>query len=300
MNLPHPLDENHLAPGSIANNTRHTGFTALFYQKIRLASGRRWHGYLIGAGGACWLGLALAQSASAPELAPASALAPFNQSGSLALHPAWHFVGLPNGKAKPPTHFEVVTLAGEAVLQISTDKSYGALVHTWQGAPPVQLAWQWRVEQPLAHADIATKAGDDAALKVCVLFDQPLSDIPLLQRASLAIARASTGQSLPSATLCYVWDKHYPAGTSGANPFTARVRYLVLDGLTTPLRQWSSQRRRVADDFQHLFGHESPVTPPVIGVAVGADSDNTQGQSLAYLRQLHWLPERHTPPLTPP
>jgi hypothetical protein len=46
----------------------------------------------------------------------------------------------------------------------------------------------------------------------------------------------------------------------------------------------------VADDFQALFGAESPATPPVIAVAVGGDSDNTQGQSLAFLSQLRWLP----------
>jgi len=30
--------------------------------------------------------------------------------------------------------------------------------------------------------------------------------------------------------------------------------------------------------------------PPVTAVAVGADSDNTQGKSLGYVAQLRWLP----------
>ncbi len=146
------------------------------------------------------------------------------------------------------------------------------------------------MDQPLARADLATKTGDDAALKVCVMFDQPGADIPLLQRASLALARAATGQDMPSATLCYVWDSRYPAGTHGANPYTARVRYIVLDGRGAAPCQWLTQRRQVADDFQQLFGGESPHTPSVIAVAVGADSDNTQDKSLAYLSHLRWLP----------
>jgi hypothetical protein len=234
--------------------------------------------------------LALSQTATTPNPASTLQLAPFSAANASTLHPAWQLTGLPGDHAAPRTRFEMTSLGGESVLQISTDKSYGVLTHAWQGAAPAQLEWRWRVQIPLANADLATKAGDDAALKVCVMFDQASADIPLLQRASLALARTATGQALPAATLCYVWDKRYPAGTLGANPYSARVRYIVLDGMTAPPGQWLTQRRRVAEDFQTLFGKESAVTPPVIAVAVGADSDNTQGQSLAYLSQLRWLP----------
>lgn len=223
----------------------------------------------------------------AAQKSPTS-LAPFGASGSTAINTAWRLSGLPGQKAAPVTRFEFNALAGEPALQLSTDKSYGVLAHDWAGPAPTELSWRWRVDQPLEQADIATKQGDDAAVKVCVMFDQPLADIPLLQRAALALARAATGQAVPNATVCYVWDPRYPAGTSGANPYSARVRYLVLDG--AQLNQWTTQRRRVSEDFQRLFGSESPITPPVISVAVGADSDNTGGRSLAYLSQLRWLP----------
>jgi hypothetical protein len=146
------------------------------------------------------------------------------------------------------------------------------------------------LDQALAQADLTTKGGDDAALKVCVMFDQPLTDIPFFQRAALALARAATGQDIPNATLCYIWDSRYPAGTHGANPYSARVRYIVLNGVETPTGQWVSQRRRIADDFLKMYGAESATVPAVIAIAVGADSDNTGGQSLAYLTALRWLP----------
>ena len=150
------------------------------------------------------------------------------------------------------------------------------------------MNWRWRLEQPLTAADIHTKAGDDAALKVCVMFDQPLADIPFFQRAALGLARTATGQNLPSATLCYLWDSRYPAGTHGPNPYSARVRYIVLNGAESSTGQWVSQRRRIADDFALLFGQETKALPPITAIAVGADSDNTQGSSLAYLAQLRW------------
>ncbi|HSN78943.1 MAG TPA: DUF3047 domain-containing protein, partial [Rhodoferax sp.] len=168
--------------------------------------------------------------------------------------------------------------------------SYGVLTHAWQGAAPEFLSWRWRLEQPLGNADIKSKAGDDAALKVCVMLDQPLADIPFLQRSALALARSVSGQNLPSATLCYLWDSRYPAGTRGPNPYSARVRYIVLNGSESDAGQWVTQRRRIADDFALLFGQETLSLPPVTAVAVGADSDNTQGSSLGYVAQLRWLP----------
>jgi hypothetical protein len=218
-------------------------------------------------------------------------LAPFAAPGVGTLHPAWVASGLPADKGVPRSRFGLVPLGGETVLELASNASYGVLSHAWAGPAPQQLSWRWRLERGLPQADIATKAGDDAALKVCVFFDQPLADIPFSQRAALSLARAVTGQALPAATLCYLWDSRYPAGSSGANPYSARVRYLVLDGPASPTGQWVTQRRHVGEDFARLFGQESRSTPPVLAVAVGADSDNTGGQSLAYLTQLRWNPE---------
>lgn len=227
-----------------------------------------------------------AQTVSTP---PATALAPLVSPGNPAPHPVWQLSGLPDNKA-PRSTFEALALNGETVLALRTQESYGVLTHAWQGAAPPFLSWRWRLEQPLAAADIKTKAGDDAALKVCVMLNQPLADIPFVQRSVLALARSVSGQNLPSATLCYLWDSRYPAGTRGANPYSARVRYMVLNGVESATGQWINQRRNIAEDFALLFGQESLAMPPITAVAVGADSDNTQGNSLGYVTQLRWLP----------
>jgi hypothetical protein len=224
------------------------------------------------------------------QTAPAgAALAPLTAAGGLAPHPAWQLSGLPDNKA-PRSVFETLTLNGEAVLALRTQASYGVLTHAWQGPAPESLSWRWRLEQPLGQADIKTKSGDDAALKVCVMLDQPLADIPFLQRSVLALARSVSGQNLPSATLCYLWDSRYPAGTTGPNPYSARVRYIVLNGAESATGQWVSQRRNIAADFALLFGRESRKLPALTAIAVGADSDNTLGSSLGYVAELRWLP----------
>jgi hypothetical protein len=158
------------------------------------------------------------------------------------------------------------------------------------------LQWRWRLDQPLTGgkvvADILTKAGDDAALKVCVLFDHPLDRVPFAQRALLRIARSMSGEDLPAATLCYVWDSVHPAGLQGPNPYTSRVRFITLQGKSAPLAQWQNESRDVAADFAKFFSDELPAeaaVPPVRAVLIGADSDNTGAESLGWIQALDWV-----------
>jgi len=233
--------------------------------------------------------------AADPVAGAAAAPAPFSAAAAPALPPGWRLVGLPrrgltDGVAA--TRFDTVIIGGTAVLRIRTDASYANLV--WDLPRPhaaeSQLAWRWRLDTALAQADLRVKRGDDSPLKLCVLFDLPLTRVPFIERSLLLIARALSGEPLPAATVCYVWDSRLGADTALPNAHSKRVRYLVLQGPDAPLGQWRSEQRAVAADFLRLFGDESPTVPPVIAIAVGADSDNTGGTSLSYIGDIRWLP----------
>ena len=227
----------------------------------------------------------------------AQTLAPLVPVDSTTASP-WRFVGFPKSKADiPPTRFELADVQGERALKVSTRASYGTWVHDLANANPGRLQWHWRLDQPLTGgkgvADILTKAGDDAALKVCVMFDHPLDRVPFAQRTLLRIARSVSGEDLPAATLCYVWDSVHPAGLQGANPYTQRVRFITLQGKGAPLAQWQTETRDVAADFANLFANELPAgagVPKVRAVLIGADSDNTGAQSVGWVRGLQWQP----------
>ena len=237
------------------------------------------------------LGMACASaSAFAQSLLP---LVPSDGSAAST----WRFVGFPKSKADiPATRFELADVQAERALKVSTRASYGTWVHDLPKVEPGRLQWRWRLDQPLTGgkgvADILTKAGDDAALKVCVMFDHPLERVPLGQRTLLRIARSVSGEDLPAATLCYVWDSVHPAGLQGANPYTQRVRFITLQGKGAPLAQWLSETRDVAADFAKLFADELPVgasVPSVRAVLIGADSDNTGAQSVGWIKGIDWL-----------
>ena len=195
-------------------------------------------------------------------------------------------MGLPQ-QTKPLTRFSVVDIDGKRALRVEADESYGNLVHPLSGvAPGLKLGWRWRVDKLIEGANLHRKAGDDVALKVCVFFDEPLDNVPFVERQVLRLARAQANQDLPAATLCYVWDVALPRGTTLHNAYTHRLRYIVLQSGTEHQRQWVEERRDIGADFLKLFGDEVQVLPPVIGIAVGADADNTHGRSLGFVANL--------------
>jgi hypothetical protein len=171
------------------------------------------------------------------------------------------------------------------VLRVRTDKSYGNLVHAWQGKVGT-LSFKWRLDEPLLEANLKTKNTDDAALKVCVSFDMPMDKVPFSDRAKLKMAQFLSHDHLPTATVCYVWAHAEPVGADFDNPFTGRVHYIVLNSGEAQLKTWQSHQRNVSADFLKAFGNETSVVPPVTAIIVGADSDNTLGSSLAYVADI--------------
>ena len=200
--------------------------------------------------------------------------------------PPWHVVGLPL-QTKPFTHFEIVALDGKRVLRVEANRSYGNLVHPLPGGKPGRhLSWRWRVDLPNELANLRVTGGDDSAVEVCVMFDLPMNALPFVDRQWVRLARSHSAELLPTATVCYVWDAHFPIGSVLDNAFTRRVRLMVLRGANTPLTVWSSERRDLHADFLLLFGDEASTVPDIVGVTIGADADNTQSRSLSYIADL--------------
>lgn len=229
----------------------------------------------------------------------AMASAPLDAAGVLLASPIgagadpaapWRWVGLP-GQRKPHTQFSVAEIDGQRALRVEAVESYGNLVHAFETEHSGRiLSWQWRVDLAPEQADLRRKDSDDVPIKVCALFDHPASAVPFAERQLLRLARLRSGEPLPAASVCYVWDRHLAPGTVLDNAFTRRVRQIVLRGPEAPLRSWQSERRDVVADFLRLYADEADTVEPLAAVSVGADTDNTHTHSLAYVRALSLEP----------
>jgi Protein of unknown function (DUF3047) len=219
-----------------------------------------------------------------------AAIAAFSSAAAGEPPAAWKFATLPR---KSPTKFTVVNLDGARVLKVEAEDSYGNLAHAMRSqiAEKSVLAWRWRVDKLVEDADIKVRAGDDAAAKLCVFFGFDAAKLSLGERTRLSIASSTTGQDVPTQTLCYVWDNKLPVDTGLINAFTKRIRFIVLQSGAGRLGQWLPQRRNLAADYQRMFGDESEgQVPEVVGVAVSADADNTHGHGLAYFGDVTLTP----------
>ena len=131
-----------------------------------------------------------------------------------------------------------------------------------------------RTEAEVARANLAEKGGDDFAARVYVFFDVPVESLPLGARAKALVARVVWGEKLPSAAICYVWDNRHPPGTGVWNPYTDRVRTVVLRSGSPGA--WAAESRDLAADFRAAFGAQwSGPVPRVTGIAIGNDTDQT-------------------------
>jgi len=223
-----------------------------------------------------------------PARAPAQP-APLVAEG-LRLGPGWRVAGLPRQKV-PLTRYGVVAIEGREAVRLEASASYGNLVLDLPGQPaPARLRWSWRLDQPNAAVDLTRKEGDDAAAKVCLAFDLPLEQVPFIERQVLRMARSRAGEALPAATLCWVWGGTETRETVLANPYSRRVRVIVLRNQADAASRWLDEDRDVAADWRRTFGDESDQVPPLVAAIVAADADNTGAASVAHVAGLRFGP----------
>jgi Protein of unknown function (DUF3047) len=220
-------------------------------------------------------GMGLAASALAVDTITAFSAAEPGQ----ALPPGWSLLTLPR---KKPPEFTLVRDDGVTVLRVHSESAVGSAAFRLAVDPRAagRLTWRWKVDHVLAKAAFGTKEGDDFAARVYVSFDVPLESLSFAERAKMKLAKLIYGADLPSAAICYVWDNHHPVGTSAWNPYTDRLRMVVLESGSARAGEWVAESRDVEGDFRAAFGASwQGATPAINGVAVSADTDQT-GESV--------------------
>ncbi len=202
-------------------------------------------------------------------------IAPFSAAEPGAELPrGWEVLSVAHRKLP---EFRLVRDAGETVLRVHAEAAVGSLGHSLSVEPgTAALSWRWKVDHVLDKARLGTREGDDFAARVYVSFDVPLETLSFTARAKIKLAQIIYGAHLPTAAICYVWDNRSPVGTSMWNPYTDRLRMVVLESGNARAGQWVVETRNLDADFQAAFGAQwGKPTPRITGVAVAADTDQT-------------------------
>lgn len=216
-------------------------------------------------------------SATATEPA---AITPFSAAPpGAALPGGWRALSLPNLKS-PEFRLEQDD-AGTTVLRAEAQAAAGTIAFNVRAdthTTPL-LTWRWKIDGVVEQADLKVKSGDDFAARVYVFFDVPVDSLSFATRTKIRLAKLLYGTEVPSAALCYVWDNKYPVGTSVWNPYTDRVRTIVLQSGNGKAGKWQSETRDLARDFEAAFALPAPA---VTGIAIGNDTDQSGASAVAW------------------
>jgi hypothetical protein len=166
---------------------------------------------------------------------------------------------------KGETVYRVVAEAGGHVLQAESRGTASGLVRKLDRDPrntPI-LSWRWKISGTIGQGDERTRAGDDYAARVYVIF--PHWFFPKTR------------------TLNYIWANHLPQGTFLPNAYTANAMMIAVESGSQRAGQWLTERRDIVADYRQAFGGD----PPRLGaIAVMTDTDNTGAMATAWFDDL--------------
>jgi hypothetical protein len=149
--------------------------------------------------------------------------------------------------------------------------------------------WHWLIRTQPDQPDIASAAREDAAARLVFFFDGDRDRLPWTDRVVMAAADRLGSRALPFATLMYVSAPGRRVGEVLPNPYTRRIRMVVVDtSEATGHPTWREFRRNLRDDYRRAFGDEPG---RLLGWGVMTDSDNTRSRAEAV-----YGPVRFSPP----
>ena len=184
-------------------------------------------------------------------------------------------------KFKKPTQYKLVEYNGRTVVKAQADASASGLVHRLDIDPrdfPL-LAWQWKTTALIKSADNRTRHLEDSPVRVVVTFAGDVDALPLGERMFFDNVRLLTRQSMPYATLMYIWENRAPVNSVLPNLHTSRIKMIVAESGARNVGVWQDRLRNVVDDYRRAFGEEPG---RITSVAVMTDTDNTGESTLAY------------------
>ncbi len=184
-------------------------------------------------------------------------------------------------KIEKHTVYTVVKDGDAVAVKAASEASSSGLTREIRidpGEYPI-VQWRWKVANVLKRGDVTKKEGDDYPARIYITFEYDSSKVGFFDKAKYESIRLFYGQYPPIGAINYIWESKAPKGTVVPNPFTGRVKMIVVESGAAGLNQWISEERNVYEDYKKAFGEEPPM---ISGIAIMTDTDNTGESATAY------------------
>ncbi len=184
-------------------------------------------------------------------------------------------------KIERHTTYKLVKDDGKVVIKAIAKASASGLTREIKINPkeyPI-VQWQWKVTNVLKKGNVKRKDGDDYPARIYITFEYDPSKLSLAEKAKYEAVKVLYGQYPPHGAINYIWENKAPLGTVVPNPYTDRVKMIVVESGEAKLNQWVNEERNLYEDYKKAFGEEPTL---ISGVAIMTDTDNTGESATAY------------------
>ncbi len=184
-------------------------------------------------------------------------------------------------KIERQTSYTLVKDEGKVVVKAVAKASASGLIREININPkeyPI-VEWRWKVTNILKKGNVKQKEGDDYPARIYITFKYDPSKLRLAEKAKYETVKVLYGRYPPHGAINYIWESKAPQGTLVPNSYTDRVKMIVVESGGAKLNRWVNEKRNLYEDYKKAFNEESP---PVSGVAIMTDTDNTGESATAY------------------
>jgi hypothetical protein len=159
------------------------------------------------------------------------------------------------------TAYNLVKENGRVVVQATSHAAASGLVKQIKFNPAEYryLRWSWKVENIIEGGDEKTKAGDDYAARLYVVFPGYFF--------------------WQTRAINYIWANHLPKGESIPNAYTAQAMMVAVESGPSLAGGWLNEERDIWSDYKRLFGEEPKEST---AIAIMTDTDNTGESAVAW------------------
>jgi hypothetical protein len=159
------------------------------------------------------------------------------------------------------TDYRLVNENGRAAVKATSHAAASGLIKEIRFKPATYryLRWSWKFDHTIKGGDERSKAGDDYAARLYVVFPG--------------------GFFWQMKAINYIWANILPKGESIPNPYAAGDMMIAVESGPAEAGLWRCEERDIAADYRSLFGEEPA---EATAIAIMTDTDNTGGNAIAW------------------